>query len=184
VTGREVLTPGPAVDGAYPTVAAGSGLNRMPSVYETPRPCLPCGKDFVPERQAGRPPKDYCSDTCRRNAHRRQLFALGAIDKAPAAQRPTVVRSKVKADLTIRTQPANGAGRPTFARRMIALRGRRGWSQQDLARRLGVHQNSIAGWEAGKNEPSLHTFVAIASTFDVSLDDLWGAAPVREEAAS
>jgi putative transcriptional regulator len=34
------------------------------------------------------------------------------------------------------------------------VRKRRGWSQEDLARNLGVSLNTVQRWEMGKNKPS------------------------------
>lgn len=67
--------------------------------------------------------------------------------------------------------------RPTYARVLTQCRDRLGWSQRDLADRMGVHINSIANWETGRNAPSLFQFVSLAKLFHVTLDHLWGEAP-------
>lgn len=43
--------------------------------------------------------------------------------------------------------PADVGG--SLAERLIALRRRMGWSQEELARRLGVDPESVARWERG-----------------------------------
>ena len=63
---------------------------------------------------------------------------------------------------------------PAYGRKISALRMQRGWPPAELARRIGVHWNSVRGWESGKNEPSITKFAAIARIFGVSLDDLYG----------
>ncbi len=38
------------------------------------------------------------------------------------------------------------------------LRKKRGWSQEELARNLGVSLNTVQRWEMGKNKPSRLAF--------------------------
>lgn len=45
-------------------------------------------------------------------------------------------------------------------------------SQAELAKRAGVPQSSVSTWLAGKREPSLAAFVAIADALGVKLDRL------------
>ena len=40
-------------------------------------------------------------------------------------------------------------------RRIVRERKRRGWSQGDLARRLGVKRERMGNWERGENAPRL-----------------------------
>lgn len=171
-------------------------IERMPSVYETPRRCLPCGADFIPERKPGRPPSDYCTDRCRRAAHRRQLTALGVgvrDDVLPASPEQKIRPARPETILTKRPGRVLASGPkptlakvkqpqaiPPFGRAIAALRMQRGWLQSDLAERIGVHQNSILNWEVGKNEPPISKFALIANAFGVSLDDLWGGVVARD----
>ena len=54
-----------------------------------------------------------------------------------------------------------------------ALRKQRGWSQAELARRLGVKGNSrVANWETGNNQPDTKALFLIAQNFGVSVDFL------------
>jgi transcriptional regulator with XRE-family HTH domain len=46
----------------------------------------------------------------------------------------------------------------------------RGWSQNDLAVRLGVTPTTIYNWERGKNEPSASMFRRLALALGVSMD--------------
>ena len=55
---------------------------------------------------------------------------------------------------------------------IVRTRDRRGWSQTDLARRLGISRARLGKWETGAHMPPLTGVVALASTLEVSLDDL------------
>jgi transcriptional regulator with XRE-family HTH domain len=41
-----------------------------------------------------------------------------------------------------------------FPEQLKNLRKTKGWSQEDLARNLGVSLNTVQRWEMGKNKPS------------------------------
>jgi transcriptional regulator with XRE-family HTH domain len=60
------------------------------------------------------------------------------------------------------------------------LRESKGWSQQALAQRAGVHYRTIQDIEAGVM-PRTSTAIAIAKALDVTLDQLLGD---RQEKAS
>lgn len=50
-----------------------------------------------------------------------------------------------------------------------AARGRRRWTQQELADRLEVNRKTVDNWENGRTTPSLATFAAIEHVLGVSL---------------
>ncbi len=50
------------------------------------------------------------------------------------------------------------------------LREARGWSQLELANRIGVTPSTVYNWERGRSEPSASTLRQIARTFEVSMD--------------
>lgn len=52
------------------------------------------------------------------------------------------------------------------------LRDGRGWTQLELAIKLGVTPLTIYNWESGKYEPSASKLRAIAQAFEVSMDDI------------
>jgi transcriptional regulator with XRE-family HTH domain len=52
--------------------------------------------------------------------------------------------------------------------RVVQLRKKRGWTQGDLAERVGVEQPTIQRWENGKREPSFDQLFALARALDVS----------------
>lgn len=43
-----------------------------------------------------------------------------------------------------------------------AARRDRGWTQQEVARKVGITVRSVSGWECGKTIPHLETLVALA----------------------
>ena len=51
--------------------------------------------------------------------------------------------------------------------RIRALRKSRGWSQADLASRLGATQAQVSKWELGKIDPSATNIVRLSRVFDV-----------------
>ena len=65
------------------------------------------------------------------------------------------------------------------------LRRENGWSQDELAEKLGVSRQSVSKWESGKALPDSEKVLAIAQLFDVSTDFLLkdDMEPVFEEAA-
>jgi transcriptional regulator with XRE-family HTH domain len=65
-------------------------------------------------------------------------------------------------------QTGGGARRRTLARR----RRTRGYSQEALAEAVGVDRATVARWEAGQTEPQPWHRRKIATTLDVSLEEL------------
>jgi transcriptional regulator with XRE-family HTH domain len=52
------------------------------------------------------------------------------------------------------------------------LREERGWSQFELAGRIGVTPSAIYNWERGRNEPRLSQLRALAREFGVLMDNI------------
>ena len=52
------------------------------------------------------------------------------------------------------------------------LREARGWTQLELANRLGVTPATVYNWERGKYEPSASKLRQIAQAFGASMDDI------------
>ena len=50
------------------------------------------------------------------------------------------------------------------------LRQERGWTQEQLARRLGVNQSAISAWELGQRVPRLRYQQALTDLFGVSVE--------------
>ncbi len=60
----------------------------------------------------------------------------------------------------------------SFQENFLRLRAASGYTQEDVAHRIGVSRQSVAKWEAGKSTPDLEKPIALAELFDVSLDEL------------
>jgi transcriptional regulator with XRE-family HTH domain len=69
----------------------------------------------------------------------------------------------------------------TLGKRIRQLRLQRGWSQQELAEKVGIGQKQVSAYERDANTPSGEIFIALARALDVSLDYL---AQLAEEDAS
>jgi transcriptional regulator with XRE-family HTH domain len=52
------------------------------------------------------------------------------------------------------------------------LRDRQGWTQLEMANRLGVTPATVYNWERGKYEPTASKLRQIAQLFNVSMDDI------------
>lgn len=61
-----------------------------------------------------------------------------------------------------------------FASRLKAARERLGLNQTELARLIGVEQQQINRWEAGRNVPNIETAVILARALNVTGDYLLG----------
>lgn len=57
--------------------------------------------------------------------------------------------------------------------RVPSLRAERGWTQADLAQRLGVSRQSINAIETGKFDPSLPVAFRIARLFGLTIEDIF-----------
>ncbi len=60
----------------------------------------------------------------------------------------------------------------SFAERLKELRAAAGLSQEKLAERLGVSRQVITKWETDRGTPDMENLMALAHTFDLSLDEL------------
>nr|WP_243850717.1 helix-turn-helix transcriptional regulator [Rhizomicrobium electricum] len=56
---------------------------------------------------------------------------------------------------------------------MRVLRAERGWSQADLAERLGVARQSVNAIETGKFDPSLPLAFRIGRLFGLKVEDVF-----------
>lgn len=61
-----------------------------------------------------------------------------------------------------------------IAERIKELRQARGWTQAELARRMGITRNGINSWEQGLSMPSPGSLVELSRIFLVSTDYLLG----------
>lgn len=67
--------------------------------------------------------------------------------------------------------------------RLKELRAERALLQKDLAEKLGITQQSISFYEAGKREPDNELLGKFADFFNVSVDYLLGRTDIRESSA-
>lgn len=68
--------------------------------------------------------------------------------------------------------------RLTVGARIATIRTALRWTQEELAARIGVHQNAVSVWEQGKNEPQAVYVFRMARVFRCSMDGLYsGNAP-------
>lgn len=80
----------------------------------------------------------------------------------------------------------NDGGRPQtgdarMGARIKAKRRALGWTQAELARRIGKEQNSISGFETGAVMPEMETLDALALALGERLDHLRGLTEVAQE---
>lgn len=59
-----------------------------------------------------------------------------------------------------------------LADKIMTLRKKSGWSQEDLADQLGISRQSVSKWESGMSIPDLEKIVKMSSLFGVSTDYL------------
>jgi transcriptional regulator with XRE-family HTH domain len=60
-----------------------------------------------------------------------------------------------------------------FGERIRALRTAKGYSQEELAFKAGVHRTYLGGIERGERNPSLKNIAAIAEALGVALSELF-----------
>ena len=70
-----------------------------------------------------------------------------------------------------------------FADRLVALRREQGWSQEELALRLGVSRQAVSKWERAESSPDTDNLIALARLYGISLDELLLHAPEEGEQA-
>ncbi len=59
-----------------------------------------------------------------------------------------------------------------IANRLLELRREHGYSQEELAVRLGVSRQAVSKWERAESSPDTDNLVALARLYGISLDDL------------
>jgi transcriptional regulator with XRE-family HTH domain len=58
---------------------------------------------------------------------------------------------------------------------------KRGWTQEEVATKVGAARSTYANWESGKREPDLATAEKLADLFEVSVDYLMGRSLYRTQ---
>ena len=59
-----------------------------------------------------------------------------------------------------------------FGNYLCALREKKGFTQGELAERLGVSNKAVSKWENGRSRPKSRIIVQLAALYGVSADDL------------
>ena len=59
-----------------------------------------------------------------------------------------------------------------LADKIITLRKKNGWSQEELAEQLQVSRQSVSKWESGASDPSTTNLIALAKLLGVKVEDL------------
>jgi transcriptional regulator with XRE-family HTH domain len=70
------------------------------------------------------------------------------------------------------TQREKSGFREDFGQRLASLRARKGWSQGDLARRLGVPRWKVGKWEQGCYSPAAEDLVPLSEVLTVPVGEL------------
>ena len=58
--------------------------------------------------------------------------------------------------------------------RIQEYRKQKKWTQEELARRLGVERSAVAKWESGKSQPQAARLIALAEIFGCTVDEILG----------
>ena len=59
-----------------------------------------------------------------------------------------------------------------IADRLIKLRKNHGYSQEELADKLGLSRQAVSKWERAEASPDTDNLICLAKLYDVSLDEL------------
>lgn len=59
-----------------------------------------------------------------------------------------------------------------FADKLMQLRKKSGWSQEELAEQMGITRQSVSKWESAQSIPDLEKIIRLSELFGVSLDYL------------
>ena len=59
-----------------------------------------------------------------------------------------------------------------FGDKLIALRKKKGLSQEELAEKLSVSRQSVSKWESNNTYPETDKIVQICNIFECTMDDL------------
>ena len=58
-----------------------------------------------------------------------------------------------------------------FNERLLELRKKNGWSQEELGYKLDVSRQTISKWESGQTTPELEKLRTLSKIFDISVVD-------------
>ena len=72
-------------------------------------------------------------------------------------------------------------GKKKLKNRLVVLRAEKGWTQQDVAEKIGVSRQTIIAIEKGKYTPSLVLAFELANLFETSIHDIFQYQPSGDE---
>lgn len=59
-----------------------------------------------------------------------------------------------------------------ISKNLLILRKRAGYSQEEVAEKIGVSRQAVGKWESGESMPDVSNCAALAQLYEVTLDDL------------
>ena len=59
-----------------------------------------------------------------------------------------------------------------LADKIIRLRRKNGWSQEELAEKMNVSRQAVSKWESGVSDPSTSNLLALAKLYGISAEEL------------
>lgn len=68
-----------------------------------------------------------------------------------------------------------------IANKLIALRKKKGMSQENVAEKLGISRQAISRWERAESAPDIDNLAKLSKLYEVSLDDLLNTNMVSEK---
>jgi len=71
----------------------------------------------------------------------------------------------------------------TIADRLIELRRKEGYSQEELADRLFISRQAISKWERAESLPDTENLIALSRLYGISIDELLGTGTINREHA-
>lgn len=71
-----------------------------------------------------------------------------------------------------------------FGQHLLHLHRARGYSQRDLGERVGVSQSMMAHYEREAEHPPAYLLPRLAEALGVTVDELMGVRPVKEQASA
>ena len=71
---------------------------------------------------------------------------------------------------------------PTFGDRLKTLRNKKGLSQMEFSKQIGISKSSVNMYERGEREPNFEILETIADYFNVDLDYLLGKTDIENRA--
>ena len=68
-----------------------------------------------------------------------------------------------------------------FSNKLTELRKKKGYSQEELAEKLGLSRQAISKWERGESSPDLDNIIQLAKLYEISFNELFCVNEEKEE---